>query len=163
MRKDDFLRRADEAEALAQRLLDFAAQLRTEPTSERPLEWPELQIDFSQTIEALLKLRQLRSEHVDGRVFGEPAWELLLNLYRAHLDGTTTTPASLLNTTGTYPSTMRRWLRALVDLGLATCDEAEHGSASLTQDGVLRMTHALIAMQTVADFGKNSSIAMHPE
>ena len=97
-------------------------------------------------------MRRLRAAYVDARVFGEPAWELLLALFHAHLGGETTHMESLLHNVGPYPSTTRRWLDALEDLGLVACDDEARGSVRLTEAGVLRMTQALAAMQEVADF-----------
>lgn len=152
MSRLDALRRADEAEALAARLVDFARNLRAAPDGDTQLDWPSDQSGFARTVESLLALRSLRAAYVDARVFGEPAWELLLALFHAHLGGEATYMESLLRNVGPYPSTTRRWLDALEDLGLVACDDEARGPVRLTEAGVLRMTRALVAMQEVADF-----------
>ena len=152
MSRADALRRADAAEALAARLLDFARDLRTMPEPDAPPGWPIDQLGFARTIESLLALRRLRAAYVDARMFGEPAWELLLALFQAHLGGGSMQMESLLQDVGPYPSTTRRWLDALEELGLVSCDDQSQGPVRLTDAGVARMTRALVAMQEVADF-----------
>lgn len=152
MSRADTLRRADEAEALASRLLDHARSLRAALETDAQLDWPADQTGFARTIESLLALRRMRATHVDARVFGEPAWELLLALFHAHLNGQSAQMSSLLQNVGPYPSTTRRWLDALEDLGLVACDDEMTGPVRLTEAGVLRMTRTLVAMQEIADF-----------
>ena len=67
---------------------------------------------------ALLEDRRRRSRLFNPGMFGEPGWELLLNLYVNDQDGARLTIGKLIQIAGTAQSTSLRWLDYLEDQGL---------------------------------------------
>lgn len=70
--------------------------------------------------QAILQLRRQRKEEFDGLQFGEPAWEMLLELYVRDASGTVSTVAELLAASNAPASTAARWLAQLDRLGFVT-------------------------------------------
>ena len=155
------LRLAEEAEALAARLIDYAARVRADPTGDAPeISWSYGDALFGEVVQGLLAMARRRSEHLDRRIFAEPCWEMLLSLFAAHLRNRSVPVDALVLASGIYPSTAHRWLDALVDMGLVAYQpealvEATH--ARLSDQGALRMNMALLAMQDVAQIHIRSS------
>jgi DNA-binding MarR family transcriptional regulator len=56
-------------------------------------------------------------------MFGEPAWELLLNLYVMDIDGPRLTIGALIETAECPQTTALRWLHYLQDQGLIVKQE----------------------------------------
>lgn len=69
---------------------------------------------------AILQLRQQRQDEFDGSLFGEPAWEMLLELYIRDAEGTAFTVADLIATSNAPSSTAARWFAQLDKLGFVT-------------------------------------------
>lgn len=69
---------------------------------------------------AILHLRRQRKEDFDGSLFGEPAWEMLLELYVRDASGSVSTVAELLAISDAPVSTAARWLVHLDKLGFVT-------------------------------------------
>lgn len=66
-----------------------------------------------QMAERMLAARRLRNEEFDHALFGEPAWDMLLELYVRESSGASSTAAQLQEASGAPPSIAERWLRAL--------------------------------------------------
>lgn len=145
--------RAEEAEELAQCLLDFARNLRNRPSkSETPrIFWPDSQPALSQAITNILALRRRRPEQLEAALFGEPAWDMLLVLFKASLDRTELTIEEVCKSSGTYESTARRWMAVLVDQHMAELDCEERDdrlkTVRLTEQGSIRMTKILLELR----------------
>lgn len=69
---------------------------------------------------AILQLRRQRQDEFDGSLFGEPAWEMILELYVRHASGTVPIVAELIATSHAPSSTAARWFAHLDALGLVT-------------------------------------------
>jgi DNA-binding MarR family transcriptional regulator len=65
-------------------------------------------------------LRRRRVKYIVGCIFGEPAWDILLDLYVAHFAQECLTLGDLSNLTGTAQTTVTRWVDVLIDRGLAS-------------------------------------------
>jgi DNA-binding transcriptional ArsR family regulator len=74
-----------------------------------------LEADF---IRSIIKVRQARAKFVGDGLFGDPAWDMLLDLMAARLEGRVVTVSSLCIASGVPPSTAMRWLTILYDRGL---------------------------------------------
>jgi DNA-binding MarR family transcriptional regulator len=61
----------------------------------------------------LLRERTLREKMFDGIEFGEPAWDILLNLYIAHHEGKLVSVSSLCLVAGVPATTALRWISAM--------------------------------------------------
>lgn len=66
----------------------------------------------------LISARRKRANYVAHQLFGEPAWDMLLNLLRAELAYEPLSVASACTAAGISPSTGLRWLNALENHGL---------------------------------------------
>jgi len=68
----------------------------------------------------ILRARTMRAKFFNADLFADPAWDMLLDLYRAHLDQYRVSVTSLCTASGVPTSTALRWLRALEEGGLIT-------------------------------------------
>ena len=153
MTRDELLRRANEFEKLGRSLQEHARSLRSlSPTVEQKrLFWPESANDLELVAEALLAARIQRLHYLDESLFGEPAWDMLLILFRAFKSGDRVTVGEVCQSSGTFMLTARRWLGILIDLGLVQIDDDvgndELSSSQLTELGEMRMTSILVGVQ----------------
>jgi DNA-binding MarR family transcriptional regulator len=66
----------------------------------------------------IIQARRLRDRYFDPDLFADPAWSMLLDLYRAHLAQHRLCITSLCHGSGAPVSTAIRWLSALEQRGL---------------------------------------------
>jgi|tagenome__1003787_1003787.scaffolds.fasta_scaffold20965414_2 hypothetical protein len=66
----------------------------------------------------LIDARRKRASYIDPDLFGEPAWDILLDLLRAELSYERSSVASTCSAACVPPSTGLRWLNALEQRGL---------------------------------------------
>jgi DNA-binding MarR family transcriptional regulator len=64
-------------------------------------------------VRSVLKLRAARQSIFGSALFGEPAWEVLLELYEAQLTGRTEAISSLCYASGVPTTTALRWIHYL--------------------------------------------------
>ena len=91
-------------------------------------------------VERILALRAARKNFLPPEILGEPAWDILLELYVSALQERKMSPADFA--TDVPPSTVRRWLETLNNAGLVTSTRSAIGSAahcSLTEKGRLAL------------------------
>lgn len=62
--------------------------------------------------------RQARSRFFDAALFGDPAWDMLLDLTAAHGEGTQVSVTSLCIAAGVPATTALRWLSQMVESGI---------------------------------------------
>lgn len=91
----------------------------------------------------ILQLRRRRREIFGNAAFGEPAWDILLQLYDAQLQGRRECVTSLCTASGVPPTTGLRWIQFLEDRGWIQrrgdlCDH-RRSCVSLTHKGVEAM------------------------
>jgi DNA-binding MarR family transcriptional regulator len=70
-------------------------------------------------IQKIIDARRLRAKFFDDNLFADPAWDILLDLYRAHLAQQRMCVTSVCFGAGVPVSTALRWLNALEERGLA--------------------------------------------
>ncbi|KPF61806.1 hypothetical protein IP79_14685 [Porphyrobacter sp. AAP60] len=101
--------------------------------------------------EALLAAQEHRLRHLDGNLFGEPAWHMLLFLFQALKSRGCVTADQVCRSSGAFQSTARRWLAVLIEQGLIeTCSDAQSDGLTpvrLTELGEIRVTKILLGMQ----------------
>lgn len=68
----------------------------------------------------IVRARAMRARFFKAELFADPAWDMLLDLYRAQLDQHRVCVTSLCQASGVPTSTALRWLRALEDDKLIT-------------------------------------------
>jgi hypothetical protein len=79
----------------------------------------------------VLAMRSGRHDHFPDILFGEPAWDLLLQLYVAEAERRQPTIEQCLAGSTAPSSTTMRWIRLLIEQGLVT-EEAGGDVLSLT-------------------------------
>jgi DNA-binding MarR family transcriptional regulator len=67
----------------------------------------------------LLRARRERDKYFGTRLFADPAWDMLLELFAAELSQRRVSVGSLAHASGTPMTTSLRWIDALVKAGLA--------------------------------------------
>lgn len=76
----------------------------------------------------VIHARHLRFHYFPENLFGEPAWEVLLELLQAQIEGRTVTVTALSEAAGTPGSVTLRWLNLLVGHGLVRRQPDPHDS-----------------------------------
>jgi DNA-binding MarR family transcriptional regulator len=69
-------------------------------------------------VRQLLKARRMREAYFDSELFADPAWDILLDLYAAHLEGAKVSVSSLCIAANVPPTTGLRWIRSMTDAGI---------------------------------------------
>jgi DNA-binding MarR family transcriptional regulator len=69
-------------------------------------------------VRQIIRNRQLRAKHLDADLFGEPAWDMLLDLAAAQVEFQRVSVTSLCIASGVPATTALRWIGQLVDVGL---------------------------------------------
>jgi hypothetical protein len=121
---------ADELMAIAVRLRDAAEQGQTtvaaSPTSARPMRPPSSHLALARKAYALRRKRASLFGNAD--LFGEPAWDILLDLFIAQGEGKQVSVSSACIGSASPPTTGLRWLGILADEGLILRenDPADH-------------------------------------
>ncbi len=77
-------------------------------------------------LRAILKFRRAREFALGRDLFADPAWDLLLQLYRAHLEDNPVKLSELPHRLGLPKSVVARWAAALADHGLIECSRESH-------------------------------------
>lgn len=65
----------------------------------------------------LIRTRRLRDRYFPG-LFADPAWDILLDLYAARLEGRTVAVSSLCIAANVPPTTGLRWITGMTEQGL---------------------------------------------
>lgn len=95
----------------------------------------------------IYRLRRRRSRHFADKLFGEPSWDMLLDLFIKRVHGERISITSLCIAGAVPPSTALRWIQILVDDGLVertkTQDDQRLAMVQLTNTGVDAMRECL--------------------
>ena len=103
--------------AFSQQLARLTAMLESktgEPVPESKLTDKEI----GATLRTITASRRLRNRFFSGRLFADPAWDILLDLTRARLDGQQVSVSSVCIAASVPMSTALRWVRHMTDAGL---------------------------------------------
>ncbi|MDV3456127.1 MarR family transcriptional regulator [Sphingomonas sp. HF-S4] len=73
--------------------------------------------DHRASVESIIRVREARSKFMPENWFSDPAWDILLRLYHAYLDGLERTVGDLGSFASTSPATTNRWLDVLASRG----------------------------------------------
>jgi hypothetical protein len=93
--------------------------------------------------EALYGGRRIRNRLFPEGLFGEPAWDILLQLFLADQKGVVVTTAAVQKGANVSPESAARWIALLEEANLVTRSvptEDDVVTARLTVDGLERMT-----------------------
>lgn len=114
----------DDAQVRARRFVDVldvlkgaadeaASTLRTPPFANQMVQrLSETHLTF---VRRLLRLHHVREKVIGKGLFFDPAWNLLLEAYLAHLEGRRLSISALSGLSGTPATTGLRWIGALTD------------------------------------------------
>lgn len=98
--------------------------------------------------QALYKTRRVRARHFDENIFGEPAWDMLLDLYVHNNSANRTSVKSLCLASHVPETTALRWIGLLVDAALVIreSDESDRRRVflSLTPSGEAAIRRYLV-------------------
>jgi DNA-binding MarR family transcriptional regulator len=75
-------------------------------------------LDSAIDIRAVRRARSLRDRFFNPRLFGDPAWDMLLDLYEAELSQSKVSVTSLAHGSAIPCTTALRWMNALISEGL---------------------------------------------
>jgi hypothetical protein len=99
----------------AQDLADRRRSFASEPA-------PGGQVVTPQEVRRVIQLRQSRSrffgQFIGEGLFEDPAWDMLLDLFAAELEGNRVSVSSLCIAAGVAPTTALRWIARMTDMGL---------------------------------------------
>jgi len=95
----------------------------------------------------LSRQRRARDHILGTALFGEPAWEILLELYAARIEGRRLTATSACMASGVPPTTALRWLTRLEEANLVVRSrdsrDARLSLLDLTDEGLARMAELM--------------------
>lgn len=74
----------------------------------------------AQTVREMIRLRRMRDRFFDAALFADPAWDILLDLLAAELEGKKVSVSSLCIAASVPPTTALRWIGAMTQSGLLT-------------------------------------------
>ena len=63
----------------------------------------------------LIRARRLRDQYFDAELFADPAWDMLLDLMAAQLEGTRVSVSSLCIAASVPPTTALRWIKTMTE------------------------------------------------
>jgi len=66
----------------------------------------------------IIRTRRMRGQYFGNDLFEDPAWDMLLDLYAAHLENTQVSVSSLCIAAAVAPTTALRWIARMSDAGL---------------------------------------------
>lgn len=89
---------------------------------------------------SVVLVRKARDEILGKRLFSDPAWDIMLELYAARLGGRSISLPELIQAIEAPQSTTERWLKALESAGLTTTTaEGTRVEIILTLEGASKM------------------------
>ena len=128
-------RRAGELRAMANRLLKMANDIESNqqntsasnPVSDSIFKsWDENDSEILLTkASEIYRDRRRRRQYIDHDLFGEPAWDLLLDLFIARLKKKRVSVTSACIASDVPPTTALRWLGVLVEINLVERFDSE--------------------------------------
>ncbi|MEA3042345.1 MAG: hypothetical protein QOH47_183 [Sphingomonadales bacterium] len=105
-------------------------------------------------VRSIIRARRLRDQFFRGALFADPAWDMLLDLMAARLEGNRVAVSSLCIAAAVPATTALRWIKALTDRGLfvraADPQDGRRVYIELSDDAARALTAYLRAVQRVA-------------
>ena len=104
------------------RIATTLARLSTDPdcpspetqTDEATADWENL----GRAVTAVIQARRLRAHFFDEELFADPAWDMMLDLFRAELCQRRIASSSLCVAAAVPATTALRWIKAMTEKGL---------------------------------------------
>jgi len=106
---------ADGLASLARQLDEISRRLKSATAS---VEQKDSVLSLAALIRLILKNRRLRSQFFSNDIFADPAWDMLLDLTLARLEGRHISVSSLCVAANVPTTTALRWIKQLIERGL---------------------------------------------
>jgi hypothetical protein len=120
-----------EAQRIAEALNRLAAEELQQPVDTSPVD--------AALVRRLIRVRRERDRWFPAEIFADPAWDMLLDLIAARLEGKTVPVSSLCIAAAVPTSTALRWVRSLQEAGLflrhTDPDDARRSYITLSDTG----------------------------
>lgn len=94
---------------------EVGAQSGSKPLDDCEADEPPVDAGF---VRGVIRARRLRDQYFRGGMFADPAWDMLLDLMAARLEGNRVAVSSLCIAAAVPATTALRWIKALTDRGL---------------------------------------------
>ncbi len=92
----------------------------------------------------IIKTRRMREHYFDANLFADPAWDILLDLLAARLEGKQVSVSSLCIAAAVPPTTALRWLTGMTENGILERhhdpSDARRVFIALSDDGAAKLT-----------------------
>jgi DNA-binding MarR family transcriptional regulator len=138
----------------AQRLLRLSRELGEVAVALMPEDERAGQASAS-AVRAMIAARKLRAQYLHPRLLGEPGWDILLELYAAHLEPRDLNVTAITAAVGAPMTTVLRWVDTLAAAGLVVrvrpLGKGRRGSLALTPEAVARMRQMIVGMSCLLD------------
>ena len=80
----------------------------------------------AKSVRSIIKARRLRDSFFDAELFADPAWDILLDLMAARLEGRNVSVSSLCIAAAVPPTTALRWITAMTESGMLLRQQDPH-------------------------------------
>lgn len=105
-------------------------------------------------VRSIIRARRLRDQYFHGGLFADPAWDMLLDLMAARLEGNRVAVSSLCIAAAVPATTALRWIKTLTDEGLlvraADPQDGRRVYIELSDETARALTAYLKAVQRIA-------------
>lgn len=106
------------------------------------------------TVRAMIRARRFREQYFQGELFADPAWDMLLDLMAARLDGQSVAVSSLCIAAAVPATTALRWIKTLTDQGLfvRTADpkDGRRVFIELSDSAAAKLSTYLVTVQRIS-------------
>jgi DNA-binding MarR family transcriptional regulator len=123
--------------------IDFAGE--ADPGTDRLVRTARPPLPDPRLIRRIIRQRQLRAKYIEGNLFADPAWDILLDLTASRAEHVRVSVSSLCIAAGVPPTTALRWITQMTEAGLLERveDEADRRRAFIaltdkTSDAIAR-------------------------
>jgi DNA-binding MarR family transcriptional regulator len=108
-------------------------------------------LDLRENVDSIIRVREARARFMPENWFSDPAWDILLRLYQAYLDGLERTVGDLGSFASTSPATTNRWLEVFAARGWIHRRRCERDQRrvfiTLSENGAEQMRECLEQMR----------------
>ena len=123
----------------------IAMQGRADPGTDRLVRTTRPPLPDPRLVRRIIRQRQMRSRFIEGGLFADPAWDILLDLTAARAEHMRVSVSSLCIAAGVPPTTALRWITQMTEAGVLERveDEADRRRAFIaltekTSDAIAR-------------------------
>jgi hypothetical protein len=143
------------AEVDPQQMLELSVSLRRMAEAMLPPHEPPAPGIDAEYVRSIIRARRLRDHFFRAEIFGDPAWDMLLDLYAARLERRTVAVSSLCIAAAVAPTTALRWIKSLCDKGIFVRKADEQDSRrvfiGLSDEAALALTGYFKAARRVSE------------